>query len=297
MTEMPKITQEMINLYDEYTHITLDRRAYMRKLTALVGSTATAAAVTGLIAGDKAKAQIVKADDTRIKGSMVKYPGEGGEMRGLPLHAGQRDRQAADRDRDPREPRPHRPYPGRDAAHGARRLPGVRSRFPQPVGRHAGRRGPRPRDPRKLDRPRAIANAVATVKFLKAHASSNGKVGATGFCWGGGMVNALATAAGADLLAAAPYYGIQPPADQVAKIKARMLLHYAQNDDNINKGIAAYKEALDKAGGEVRAASPTKARSTPSTTTARRRATTRRRPISPGSARSTCSRQRSRKID
>jgi carboxymethylenebutenolidase len=100
----------------------------------------------------------------------------------------------------------------------------------------------------KLDRPRTVANAVATVKFLQAHASSNGKVGATGFCWGGGMTNALAVAAGADLLAGAPYYGAQPPVDQVPKIKARMMLHYAQNDDNINKGIADYKEALDKAG-------------------------------------------------
>ena len=100
----------------------------------------------------------------------------------------------------------------------------------------------------KLDRPRTIANAVATVKFLNMHANSNGKVGATGFCWGGGVTNALAVAAGSDLLAAAPYYGAQPPADQVPKIKARLLLHYAQNDDNINKGIEAYKEALDKAG-------------------------------------------------
>ena len=62
----------------------------------------------------------------------------------------------------------------------------------------------------KLDRPRTIANAVATVKFLEAHANSNGKVGATGFCWGGGVTNALAVAAGSDLLAAAPYYGAQP---------------------------------------------------------------------------------------
>ena len=100
----------------------------------------------------------------------------------------------------------------------------------------------------KLDQQRTIANAVATVKFLQDHAGSTGKVGATGFCWGGRMTNALAVAAGADLLAAAPYYGSQPPPDHVARIKARMLLHYAQNDDNINRGIAAYKEALDKAG-------------------------------------------------
>jgi len=100
----------------------------------------------------------------------------------------------------------------------------------------------------KLDQARTVANAVAAVKFLQAHASGNGKVGATGFRWGGRITNALAVAAGADLLAAAPYYGAQPPADQVPRIKARLLLHYAQNDDNINKGIPAYREALDKAG-------------------------------------------------
>jgi carboxymethylenebutenolidase len=100
----------------------------------------------------------------------------------------------------------------------------------------------------QLDRPRTVANAVATVKFLKAHANSNGKVGATGFCWGGGMVNALAVAAGADLAAGAPYYGAQPPADQVPRIKARLVLHYAENDPRINAGIPAYKEALHKAG-------------------------------------------------
>ena len=73
----PKITQEMINLYDDYTHISLDRRAYMTKLTALVGSTAAAATVTDMIAGNKAAAQIVKSDDSRVKGQMVKFPRRG----------------------------------------------------------------------------------------------------------------------------------------------------------------------------------------------------------------------------
>jgi len=77
----------------------------------------------------------------------------------------------------------------------------------------------------QLDRARTVANAVASVRFLKGHAASNGKVEATGFCWGGGMVNALAVVAGADLLAAAPYYGAQPPAADVPSIKARLVLH------------------------------------------------------------------------
>jgi carboxymethylenebutenolidase len=100
----------------------------------------------------------------------------------------------------------------------------------------------------KLDGARTVANAVASLRSLKAHPRSNGKVGATGFCWGGGMVNALAVAAGPDLLAAAPYYGVQAPAADVPRIKARLLLHYAQNDGRINAGIPAYREALGKAG-------------------------------------------------
>jgi carboxymethylenebutenolidase len=86
------------------------------------------------------------------------------------------------------------------------------------------------------------------VRWLKAHEKSNGKVGAIGFCWGGGVVNRTAVAAGSDLLAAVPYYGAQPPAADASKIKAEMLLHYAGEDERINAGIPAYKEALAAAG-------------------------------------------------
>lgn len=248
MTDRPIITQEIINLYDEYTHITLDRRAYLGKLTALVGSTAAAITVTSLIEADNASAQMVKADDPRVKAAHVTYPGEGGDMSGyLCMPAGTAGK-----------------LPAVIVIHENRGLVG----HIQDVTRRMALEGflalgpdlltqsggtPADEDKgreliSKLDRPRTVANAVASVKFLEAHANSNGKVGATGFCWGGGVVNALAVAAGADLLAAAPYYGAQPPADQVPKIKARLLLHYAQNDDNINKGVAAYKDALDKAG-------------------------------------------------
>ena len=75
MRDRPKITQDMINLYDEYTHITLDRRAYMAKLTALVGSAAAAVGVTSLIEANKASAQIVKPDDPRVKGGAHHLPG------------------------------------------------------------------------------------------------------------------------------------------------------------------------------------------------------------------------------
>jgi carboxymethylenebutenolidase len=100
----------------------------------------------------------------------------------------------------------------------------------------------------KLEAPKVTANAVEAVRWLKSHEKSNGKVGAVGFCWGGGVVNRTAVAAGSDLAAAVPYYGAQPPAADVPKIKAEMLLHYAGEDERINAGIPAYKDALGAAG-------------------------------------------------
>lgn len=243
-----EITQEMINLYDEYTHITLDRRSFMDKMTALVGSTTAAVAVTSLIESDTAAAQIVAETDSRIKAETVKFPGEGGDMAGYMV----RPANATGK------------LPGIIVIHENRGLTG----HIKDVTRRAALEGyqalgldllwqaggtPTDEDKgremiSKLDRPRTVANAVAAVRWLAAQPGTNGKVGAMGFCWGGAMVNMLAVQAGADLKAAVPYYGAQPSAEQAAKIKAEMLLHYASNDDNINKGIEAYKAALDKAG-------------------------------------------------
>jgi carboxymethylenebutenolidase len=91
-----------------------------------------------------------------------------------------------------------------------------------------------------------IAAAVAGAAYLAKHAESTGKVGTVGFCFGGGVVNRLATDS-PDIAAAAPYYGTQPPAEKVANIKAPLLLHYAEMDENIDKGIPAFEAAL-KAG-------------------------------------------------
>jgi carboxymethylenebutenolidase len=243
-----KITQEMIDLYDEYTHITLDRRAYLGKMTALLGSTAAATAVTSVIEADKAAAQIVPPNDPRLKTERVTFPGEGGEMAGylaMPANATGR-LPAVVVIHENRGLVPHIQDVTRRMA-----LEGFLALGPDFLHQAGGT----PADEDKgrdmigqLDRARTVANAVATVRFLKAHGAGNGKVGATGFCWGGGMVNALAVAAGADLAAAAPYYGAQPPAADVPRIKARLVLHYAGNDERINAGIPAYREALDKAG-------------------------------------------------
>jgi carboxymethylenebutenolidase len=98
-----------------------------------------------------------------------------------------------------------------------------------------------------LDRGVAVKRLVAAVPFLGFHRESNAKVGAVGFCWGGGMVNELA-AASRDLKAGVAYYGEQIPGEKVGHIRARLLLHYAEIDPRINAGIAAYETVLKTAG-------------------------------------------------
>jgi carboxymethylenebutenolidase len=250
MTDRGKITQEMIDLYDEYTHITLDRRAYLGRMTALLGSTAAAVAATSLIEADQAAAQIVPANDPRVKAErLITFnPGTGQEMAGY---------LARPADATGRLPAVVVIHENRGLVSHiedvTRRmaLEGFLALAPDFLHQSGGT--PTDEDQGramigKLDQALTVANAVASLRFLKAYAGSNGKVGATGFCWGGRQTNALAVAAGEDLLAAVPYYGAQPPAGDVPRIKARLLLHYAQNDDNINRGIPAYREALDKAG-------------------------------------------------
>jgi carboxymethylenebutenolidase len=99
----------------------------------------------------------------------------------------------------------------------------------------------------KIDMNAVVADAVATVTFLERDPRTNGKVGVVGFCWGGGVVNQLAVAS-PDLVAAVAYYGAQPDAADVPKIKAKLMLHYAGLDDRIDAGIPAYEKALKAAG-------------------------------------------------
>src|SRR5690606_17789704 len=101
----------------------------------------------------------------------------------------------------------------------------------------------------ELDRGQTIANGLATIAYLKGLEGTNGKVGAIGFCWGGGMVNSLAVNA-PELDAAVAYYGAQPDPEEVEQIEAPLLLHYAGLDERINAGIHAFREALEAAGKE-----------------------------------------------
>ncbi|MDX8511638.1 dienelactone hydrolase family protein [Mesorhizobium captivum] len=242
----PVITQAMIDAYDEYTHLTLDRRRFMEQLTRLAGSGAAAAAIVPMLAANSAKAAVVAQDDPRVKGGDVTYPGSSGEMKAyLVKPAGQSGKAGTVIViHENRGLNPHiRDVARRVALEG---FVALAPDFLSPLGGTPADED-KARDMfAKLDAKQVAADGVATVAYLKAYQDGNGKVGAVGFCWGGGTVNTLAVNA-PDLSAGVAYYGMQPKAEDVPKIKAALLLHYAGLDKRIDAGIDAYKKALDAA--------------------------------------------------
>ncbi len=245
--EGPVITQAMIKAYDDYTHLTLDRRGFMQKLTALTGSAASAAAIAPLLAANGARAAIVAPDDARLKSETVTYPTEAGTMSGTlvrPVEATGR-LPAVIVIHENRGLNAHIRDVARRMA-----LEGFVALAPDFLSLSGGT--PENEDEARtkigaLDPAQTVETAKATIAYLSGLDGANGKVGAVGFCWGGGLVNRLAVAA-PDLGAGVAYYGAQPPADQVPAIKAPLLLHYAGLDERINAGIEAYRAALTKAG-------------------------------------------------
>jgi carboxymethylenebutenolidase len=243
----PSITQAMIDAYDEYTHMTLDRRGFMDKLTRLAGSGAAAAAIVPLLAANPAAAEMVAPDDERVTGEDVTWPGAEGEMKGYLVRPA---------DQDGKLPTVIVIHENRGLnAHirdVARRLAlegfvALAPDFLSPLGGTPDDEDKARAMFGELDAAQTAANGVATVSFLKGHELSNGKVGAVGFCWGGGTVNAIAVAS-PDLDAGVAYYGRQADAADVPKIEAALLLHYAGLDERINAGIDAYKAALEAEG-------------------------------------------------
>lgn len=243
----PAITQAMIDAYDEYTHLTLDRRGFMAKLTQLAGSGAAAAAIAPLLAANTAQAAIVAEDDQRVSAEEIAYPGGSGELKGYLVKptGATAGLPAVIVVHENRGLNPHIRDVARRLA-----LEGFLALAPDFLSPLGGT----PTDEDKaremfgqLAAGQATADGVATVSFLAGHQAGNGKVGAVGFCWGGGTVNDMAVAS-PDLDAAVAYYGRQPKAEDVASIQAAVLLHYAGLDDRINAGIDAYRAALEAAG-------------------------------------------------
>ena len=239
--------QEIIDLYDAFTHETLDRRAFMERLTVLAGGTAAATALLPLLEASSAKAAIISPTDRRVvprtvsfaagddtvSGYLVRRAGTSGGLPGiLVIH-------------ENRGLNPHIRDVTRRAA-----LGGYLALAPDYLSPAGGT--PRDQDEarqmvRDLDPDTVLEISSSAAAFLKSHRDGNGQVGVVGFCWGGGQVNRLA-AGSPDIDAAVAFYGQVLPADQVANIAAPLMLHYAGLDDRINAGIPEFRAALDAAG-------------------------------------------------
>ncbi len=234
--------QRIINLYDRFTHGGLSRRDFLDRLAELAGSAAAAAALLPLLQNDYARAAVVPAEDARLAAERVSYESPKGKIDGYlarPKSKGKRPAVLVIHEN--RGLNPH-------LEDVARRL-AVEGFLAYAVdllslvgGTPPSEDAARELHP-KMNQDDAVVALVAATAFLKTHAESTAKVGAVGFCFGGLMINRLA-ASSPDLDAGVAYYGRQVPAAQVPNIKAALLLHYAENDDAVNAGIAAYEAAL-----------------------------------------------------
>jgi len=237
--------QKIIVLYDEYTHGLLDRREFLKKLSMLAGGTAAAIALLPLLEKSHAKAEVVPKNDSRLYTDYIKYPGATGEVRAyLARPKGDGKLPGVVVIHENRGLVPHIEDVTRRVA-----LEGFLAIGPDALTPLGGT----PEDPdkappliQKLDSKSTIENYVAAVRYLKTHPLSTGKIGVVGFCWGGAMANQVAVNS-PDVIAVVPYYGRQPASEDVPKIKASLLLHYAGLDEGINKGISAYEADLKKA--------------------------------------------------
>ena len=234
--------QKIINLYDRFTHGGMSRRDFLDRLADLAGSTAAAVALLPILQNDYAKAAIVAPDDGRLAAERVSYDSPKGKINGYLVRAkAMGKRPAVIAIHENRGLNPHIEDVARRLA-----VEGYLAFAPDLLSVNGGT--PPDEDKArelhtKTEREDMIAAALAAVPFMLRHAESTGKVGAVGFCFGGGVVNRMA-AGSPELGAAVPYYGVQVPAEMVPAIKAPLLLQYAETDENINKGIAAYEEAL-----------------------------------------------------
>ncbi len=243
----PAIDPAIYALYDEYCHSAMDRREFLAKASALtVGGLAMAQALLPRYA----QAQTISFTDERIKPQYVQYPspgGSSGQMRGYlvqPSQAGPHPAVLV-----VHENRGLNPY----IEDVARRLgaAGFLALAPDglsPVGGYPGNDEEGTKLQASLDPQKLLRDMFNSAVFLKNHARSNGRLGAVGFCWGGGVVNYLAAEMGADLRAGAPYYGAGVDAAKVPQIKAELVLHFAANDPRINTMWPAYETALKTQG-------------------------------------------------
>ena len=241
-----EIDQRVYILYDEYCHGRIDRRSFLAQAAVVaVGGLAMANALLP----QYARAQTISFTDPRIKARYVNYPSPGGtsgEMRGYLV-----------------QPAGNGPFPAILVIHENRGLnpyiedvarrvatEGFLALAPDglyPVGGYPGNDDDGRTLQAKLDQAKLRTDMVNSARYVRKHELSNGKLGATGFCWGGGTTNFLAVTLGGDLQAGVPYYGAAAETASVPSIKAPLMIQYAETDERINAMWPAYEAALKAA--------------------------------------------------
>ena len=238
--------QELLELFDRYVHGEIDRRDFLDSAKKFAVGGVTATAIWESLRPNYAWAEQVPQDDTRIKTEYVTVPSpEGnGNIKGYFV------RPAKATGKLPvvlvvHENRGLNPY----IEDVARRLGTANfiALAPDGLTSMGGYPGDNEKGGQlfqKVDRQKMTEDFLAAARWLKSRPDSNGKLGVVGFCFGGAISNTLAVRMGSELSAAVPFYGGQPPASEVSKIKAPLLLQYASLDTRVNAGIPAYEEAL-----------------------------------------------------
>ena len=245
-----QIDPRIYKLYDEYCHSGMGRREFLRRAAAMtiIGG-ASALAMAQALLPRYAQAHTISFTDERIKARTVGYDspqGTSGNMSGYLV-----------------QPSGSGPFPAVLVVHENRGLnpyiedvarraavEGFVALAPDglaPIGGYPGNDDDGRTMQRSLDGGKLLTDFLNSARFLKSHALSNGKLGATGFCYGGGVINFLAVEMGGDLNAGAPFYGAAPNSEDVSKIRAAMLIHYASDDARINGMRPGYEAALKAA--------------------------------------------------
>ena len=241
-----KIDPRVFDLYDDYCHGRIERREFLSRSAALTIGGISALAMAQSLLPRYAEAQTISFTDERIKGLYVEYPspsGTSGEMRGYlvqPTKAGPFPAVLVIH-----ENRGLNPYIEDVARRAA--VEGFLALAPDglsPIGGYPGNDDDGRAMQRSLDQAKLRQDMANSARFLKSHSQSSDKLGATGFCWGGGTTNFLAVTLGSDLNAGVPFYGRAPDPKDVTKIRAPLLVHYAENDPRINAMRPDFEAAL-----------------------------------------------------
>ena len=238
--------QRIINLFDEYTHKPLTREVFMQKLAKLTGGMAAALTVLPMLEVNYAQAQTVPAQDERLFTEKISYPGQDGEMKAYIARPKKKKKYAVVMIiHENRGLNPHIEDVTRRMA-----LEGFLAIAPDALAPQGGTPtdADKARDMfSKLDTAINLANFLRAFDYVKTRKDTNANYGVMGFCWGGALTNQVAVNL-PTLKVAIPFYGRQPEAADVPKIKAFVQAHYGSLDERINAGIPAFEEAMKKTG-------------------------------------------------